>query len=565
MNLRSLTVIMITGVLLGACAAVKPPPAASVPVSEISPYGLFLAGRGAFNSGQNALASDYYEAIRLAEPGADGLVRARAFSSALLAGRVSLAATLAPDGPNDSEAERNFGKVVRGVEALATRNPKQAQILLAPGTVGFPHRSLASLISPWAAAMAGDADGAVVRPQVQGDKLVEYFGLVGQAELYERAGRFDEAETNFKSLTGSGDPGELVILAYGAFLERRGRSADAQALYDRLLTPEPHNLAVQTARARTIAHKPPPAMSTLTQGAAQAMIAPATGMIAANQKQIGLAYLQLALRLDPDLNSAWLMLGDILEENGQLEAARQAYGHPKLGKPDYWAGRTRLAWSYQRAKDPEMALKVAGETVTAGGGVEARLVLADLLRVNERYDQSADVLTEVIKSDPAASVDWRLLYARGMANDRAGRWLDGEADLKRALALVPDDPEVLNYLGYSWIDRGEHLPEALAMIQKALSQNPRSGAVLDSLGWAYFHMGDMTKALTTLEQAVELEAGDPDINNHLGDAYWQVGRKDEARFQWQRVLTLEPEARLKDEIARKLAGGLPLPAKSDHP
>jgi len=155
------------------------------------------------------------------------------------------------------------------------------------------------------------------------------------------------------------------------------------------------------------------------------------------------------------------------------------------------------------------------------------------------------------------SPDWRLLYARGVAYDRAGRWAEGEADLLAALKLQPDDPEVLNYLGYSWIDRGEHLDTALNMVQKAVSQAPQSARMVDSLGWAYFRMGDFKKAVVTLESAIELEAGDPDINNHLGDAYWRVGRRDEAVFQWRRVLTLDPEAKLKAEVEKKLVSGLP--------
>ena len=126
----------------------------------------------------------------------------------------------------------------------------------------------------------------------------------------------------------------------------------------------------------------------------------------------------------------------------------------------------------------------------------------------------------------------------------------------RGSALRPDEPELLNYLGYAWIDRGERLPEALAMVEKAVAANPRSGAIVDSLGWAHYRLGDYKKAVEILEQAVELEAGDPEINNHLGDAYWMVGRKDEAGFQWRRVLTLKPDAKIKADAEKRLAEGL---------
>jgi Flp pilus assembly protein TadD len=152
--------------------------------------------------------------------------------------------------------------------------------------------------------------------------------------------------------------------------------------------------------------------------------------------------------------------------------------------------------------------------------------------------------------------DWRLYYSRGTALERLGRWPEAEADLQAALKQRPDEPELLNYLGYSWVDRGEHLKEGLAMVQKAVAADPRSGAMVDSLGWAYYRLGDYKKAVEELEQAVELEAGDPEINNHLGDAYWRVGRHDEAQFQWRRVLTLKPDDKIKTSAEAKLASGL---------
>jgi Flp pilus assembly protein TadD len=222
------------------------------------------------------------------------------------------------------------------------------------------------------------------------------------------------------------------------------------------------------------------------------------------------------------------------------------------GSPEYQAAQSKLAWSYQSAKDSTTALAMARD-MASKGDLDAKLTLADLLRVNEKYEESAQVLSGIMGPSP----DWRLLYARGVAYDRAGRWTEGEADLLAALKLQPDDAEILNYLGYSWIDRGEHLDTALSMVQKAVGQAPQSGAMVDSLGWAYFRMGDFKKAVATLENAIELEAGDPDINNHLGAAYWRVGRRDEAVFQWRRVLTLDPVPKLKAEVETKLVSGLP--------
>jgi Flp pilus assembly protein TadD len=184
---------------------------------------------------------------------------------------------------------------------------------------------------------------------------------------------------------------------------------------------------------------------------------------------------------------------------------------------------------------------------------EAGVTLADLLRADERYDDSAKVLDGLIA---AGAPDWRLLYMRAVDNQETGRWDAAEADLQRALKIRPDDPELLNFLGYTWIDRGEKLTQALAMVRKAVDLDPHSGAMIDSLGWGYYRLGDYQSAVDNLETAVTLEPADPDVNNHLGDAYWRVGRKLEARFQWTRVLSLDPSAKLKAEVEGKLKSGL---------
>jgi Flp pilus assembly protein TadD len=148
---------------------------------------------------------------------------------------------------------------------------------------------------------------------------------------------------------------------------------------------------------------------------------------------------------------------------------------------------------------------------------------------------------------------------RAVDYEESGHWDLAEADLRAALRQRPDEPELLNFLGYSWIDRGERLPEALDMVKRAVSLEPQSGAMIDSLGWGYYRLGDYATAVSKLEEAVVLEPGDPDVNNHLGDAYWRVGRKVEAGYQWRRVLTLDPPAKLKAEVEAKIASGLEAP------
>jgi tetratricopeptide (TPR) repeat protein len=539
-------------ILLAACAT-SPVGSGSAGgmAANVSPYGMFLAGESALNNGKSQDAAKFFDQAR--QETGDAMIGERAFTAALLSGDIQKAATLAPMGDDASEASKRLGKLVIAVEDLAEDKGKDAKAILTDANIAFPHKPAAALLAPWAAAQAGDLEGSLVRPQVRGDRLVDYFGQLGQGALFERAKRYDEAETDFKAAVSVASPTEMSVIAYGGFLERRGRKVDALALYSDHLAREPESIAVKAALARASAGKAAPPMLTIREGAATAMLAPAATMIQAKQTQTALEYLRLLLRLDPARDEAWVMVGDLMQGSGDVEAARAAYSRPKAGSAEFSTAQAKLAWTYQSADDKETALKLA-RTAAASGDLDARVTLADLLRSDEQYAEAIKVLDNVIAEQKTP--DWRLLYSRGVANERLNRWTEGQIDLQAALKQRPEEPELLNYLGYSWIDRGEHLTEALAMVEKAVAADPRSGAMVDSLGWAHYRMGDYKQAVQRLEEAVELDAGDPEINNHLGDAYWKVGRKDEAQFQWRRVLTLKPDAKIKASAEAKLASGL---------
>ena len=475
-------------VLLGGCASTETAknPTSLPPVVADTPYGMFLAGNAALSEGRNSDAARFLDAARN-EAGDDPAVAERAFTAALMAGEIEKAALLAPTGANASEPAKRLGRLVKVVAALADGKGKVAKAELGSDGIGFPHRSAAALLSPWVAAAAGDTEGAVVRPQLRGDGAVDYFGQMGQAHLFERARRYDEAETDFKAITAGDNPTEFAVLAYGGFLERRGRKTEALALYDSALQRSPTNLSLKSARRRATAGKGPPAMPSIKEGAAFALLAPAATMISAKQEPTGLAYLRLALRLDPDRNDAWLMLGDLLQSRGDHDGARAAYGKLKPNSAEFPAAQAKLAWSYQSAGDKETALKLA-RAAAATGDPEGRLTLSDLLRANEQYDEAIQILTSLITE--SKSPDWALYYARGQAYERSERWNEAEADLVQALKMRPEEAEILNYLGYAWIDRGERLQEALGMVEKAVAANPRSGAIIDSLGWAHYRLGN---------------------------------------------------------------------------
>jgi Flp pilus assembly protein TadD len=181
-----------------------------------------------------------------------------------------------------------------------------------------------------------------------------------------------------------------------------------------------------------------------------------------------------------------------------------------------------------------------------------------MLRRRNRFAEAAVAYDQALaRGGPPGARDWSLLYARGIARERSGDWARAEADLLRALELSPEQPYVLNYLGYTWAEQGKNLDRAKAMLLRATELRPQDGNIADSLGWVLFRLGDLPGAVTWLEKAVELESRNSVVNDHLGDAYWAAGRQREARFQWSRAATLEPEPADLVKIEAKLKDGLP--------
>jgi tetratricopeptide (TPR) repeat protein len=552
---------------LGACATAPTtsgPQSAALagPSDDASPYGLFLAGSEAFNDGDKRVAADFFAAAAKRDGGETPFLRQRAFTSALVAGDVHHAAELAP-GPDDSAPSiERLGRLTAAVDALADGRGQEAYTLFTKPPLGAPFTSVGQILAPWAAAEAGDWKTALALPTPRGDRLVDDLSLLDNALLLERRHRFPEADGAYRKLLGDAGASGMYTAAYGAFLERRGRRADAIALYQAALKGDVTSPSMKAALDRVQAAKPAPALPTIAQGAAQALLGPTVVLISEKQPELGLAYLRLVLRLDPSRDEAWVLVGDAMMANDDTAAARDAYSHPKAGSAQFIDARARLITTYDgHPDDNPTVLQIAQDTVKSDpGDDDALTLLADALRVNEQYAESAKVLDTLI-ANQGEKASWQLYYMRGVARQQSGDWTTAEADMKKALTLAPDQPEVLNYLGYSWIDRGERLQEAKAMIEKAVAAKPDSGAMVDSLGWAYFRLGDFVKAVDQLEHAAELEPADPDINNHLGDAYWRAGRKTEARFQWQRVLTLGPDAKTRADVERKLKSGLDIQAR----
>ncbi len=575
--------LLVGASVLAACASAPPGagPVAETPAlrprmdeADSSTYGLYLAGEAALGEGEGETAAAYLQRASRSDPG-DAALRERAFTASLLAGRVDDAAALTPPAAaavapaaapasGSADGAAALGRLVTGVDDLAAGRPRPALQALSGGALQLgPHQQVGALLVPWAAAAAGVPAPAIAPVFKPGDLAGEGALALNRARLAERAGRTADAEAAFRAL-GAHAPDAVAALAYGGFLERRDRRPEAVALYTAALAKAPGDAALTFARDRAAARRPAPPQPTPAEGAAEALLPPAASLVANHQVELGVIYLRLALRLNPRLAPAWLLVGDALSAAGDGRGAADAWRKVGTDQPEYADAAGRLAVRLQTDGDAPGALALAADAARrAPDDTAVQVVYAELLRENGRYDEAlpvADRLIAGLPADGGGDRGARLYYLRASLQERAGRWPLAETDLRRSLQLRPDDPEVQNFLGFGWADRGEHLPEALALLQKAAAAQPDDGAIADSVGWARYRSGDVKGAVRDLERAVGLAPADPDVNDHLGDAYARVGRRTEADYQWRRVLTLDPDAKLRAAVEAKLRGGPAPPA-----
>jgi Flp pilus assembly protein TadD len=254
-----------------------------------------------------------------------------------------------------------------------------------------------------------------------------------------------------------------------------------------------------------------------------------------------------------------MLTAAILEQQKQYDLATAAYASIPSDHPSFHAAELGRAEALMAAGRSDAAIEVLEQLSRANPELASIwTALGDTYRREERYEDAASAYEKAVKifGEPKPE-HWFVWYARAIAQERSGRWDEAEAGFRKALELSPEQPQVLNYLGYSYVEKTENLDEALEMIERAVAARPEDGYIIDSLGWALYRLGRYDEAVVQMEAAVELMAIDPLVNDHLGDVYWAVGRKREAEFQWKRALSFGPGEDLDmDRVRRKLAVGL---------
>jgi tetratricopeptide (TPR) repeat protein len=368
------------------------------------------------------------------------------------------------------------------------------------------------------------------------------------------------AEKRYRQASGGGARVTLRnVEALGSLLERGGKAAQAKTLYAKYLAENPDSLMLAPAVARLDTGAPaPPLVETAIDGAAEVLFNLAGMLTRENSAETALMYGRLALHLRPDFPIAQMLVGRILESVGRPRDAIEVYENIARSSTLSWSARLRKAASLETLGEDERAIEqlrlMVGEETARP---DVLVNLGDILRSKKRFGESVEAYDKAISRIGAMRKrHWTLLYSRGIALERSKQWPRAEKDFLAALELNPDQPYVLNYLGYSWVDQGIKLDRAKTMIQRAVELRPNDGYIVDSLGWALYRIAEFPGAVRHLERAVELRPQDPTINDHLGDAYWRVGRRAEARFQWRRALSLDPEPEQTEQIRSKIQSGM---------
>ncbi|MBX9615356.1 MAG: tetratricopeptide repeat protein [Caulobacteraceae bacterium] len=519
-----------------------------------SAYGLYLSARSALSQGQTGVGADFLASVEALTP-EQPAIQDQTFIAALMAGDLNVAARITPASTTASPVVTEAGALVTAVQSFVGGDARSANESLKAHPVGAPHARAGVLIAPWIAAAAGDWDTALAEPNPTGDPLSLLFGRYHRAQLLEHRRRYPEAEAALKALAEDRRTAPQFRVSYGEFLERRGRGDEARALYEGALAGAPSDGGLTRALSRVTSRGRPPALPEFRKGAARALTIAAAQASAEGAHEFAVVYLRLSLNLDREPETLYV-LGQTLSQAGMNTAARAVLAEVPVSETAiHAAAQVQRGLSLARDEQPEEAL-AAFRTAAAVTPQDPRipyLAAGQLLQL-ERYEEALDLLNGPLLNTADQSGDVR--FMRGAAYESLGRIPEAEAELWAALQVDPDEPAYLNYLGYLWVDSGTRVAEGAEMIARAHAADPDDGNIQDSLGWAQYRQGQYDVAVDTLEQAVAKEPANAEINDHLGDAYWKVGRRREAGFQWNRVLTLDPDAERRAEVERKLVQGL---------
>jgi tetratricopeptide (TPR) repeat protein len=522
--------------------------------------GSYLAARHASVERDSAAAAAFYRSALRNDPKNNELLD-RAFISSLADGDIDEAVKLA-DRILTIDKSNRVARLVVGVRDLKTKKYAAAQSNINQSVRGPITDLVATLLSGWANYGAGDTKAAVAGiDKLTGPEWYPIFKDLHSGMILELAGKEKEAGVRLERAYKLDDTMLRVADDYARWLTRNKDNAAATAIYQAFEKKLPRHPLVQEALRETkTGKKMQPLVDSPQSGAAEALYGIGATLTRRGGEDLALVYLQLSLYLAPHHPLALLSLADLYESVKKPAMAIKVYERMPANSVLKRNAQIQLATNLDAADRSDEAIKILkGVTTEDSKDVEAIMALGNIERGRKKFADCAQTYSRGIAAMPDANEknNWVYYYYRGICEERSKQWNKAEADMRKALQLQPEQPHVLNYLGYSWIDQGINLDEGMKMIKRAVDQRPDDGYIVDSLGWAYYRIGNYEDAVKNLERAIDLKPEDPTINDHLGDAYWRTGRTLEAKFQWAHARDLKPEAEELPKIEAKLQNGLP--------
>ena len=545
--------------LTGLPAALSAQIPSAQDLAGVTASGSYLAARHAGQQRDAGAAAAYYRAALKNDP-KNGELLDRAFLSLLVDGDLDEAVKFA-DRVVQVDKDDRVARLVLGVHAVKLKQYANARRDLAKSVRGPITDLAATLVTAWSLYATGGVKEAVPSiDKLAGPDWYTIFKDLHAGMLYDLAGNKKEAGKRFEHAYKLDSSALRVVEAYGSWVSRNRSPKEALEIFEAFDKTLPrHPLVVEAMDKLKRDEKLPPLVNNVQAGAAEALYGLGASLGRRGGEDLGLVYLQLSLYLAPSHSLALLSLADLYESLKKPELAIKVYERIPANSPLHRNAAIQMASNLDALDRPDEAQKHLEALIKQNPeDLEAIMALGNVQRAHKKFAECADVYSKGVATlSTPQKANWTLFYFRGICYERSKQWPKAEADLKKALELFPEQPHVLNYLGYSWIDQGVNLDDGMAMIKRAVQQRPDDGYIVDSLGWAYYRIGDYGEAVKNLERAIELKPEDPTINDHLGDAYWRVGRTLEAKFQWAHARDLKPDPEELPKIEKKLESGLP--------
>ena len=553
--------------LAPAAAKEAPAPEAQVTVSSFS--GAYLAGRIAESDNDLANAVAFYRRALAFDP-SDAALKQSLLVALIATGAFDEALPYADALKTVAEVER-FSRVALAIDSFRKGDFDKAEYWLKLVTNSDLDRLVTGLMTGWAKLGGGDAAGALRQvSDLKGPPWFDIFVGFHHALIAEQSGDKEAATAAYEALmanpaAAASAPETFlrVAQAYATFLLNGGDRQKALSVLDSADELFGGRIQILALRQAIEAGKTPaPLVSTPAEGASEVLLDLGSALNRGGGETFVRLYLRMALALRPDSDAALMQLAAVSEQMRNPQEAIELYKRIGTESPLHKVAQLQLGLNLADLGEEEQAIvRLKGALSEDPDDMRAYLALGGVYQAQKNFRAAADIYdTAVGRLGTPTRNDWNVFYQRGIAYERLKEWDKAEPNFLKALELFPSQPQVMNYLGYSWVDMNVKLDQGLDLIKKAVDLRPSDGYIVDSLGWAYYRLGRYDDALREMERAVSLMPGDPVLNDHLGDVYWRVGRKLEARFQWTHARDLNPDPDVLASVEKKLVEGLPADA-----